>query len=66
MKKNNFERLIKRHGYTLLRNSKHNLWSNGTKTIAVPHNKKMNNMIAKRLLKEIAYPDNVGEVNYFA
>ena len=64
MKTLDFERILKSMGFELTRVSKHRIWSNGTKNIAVPHDKKINRMIARRTLKEIGYKEPVPEVNY--
>lgn len=65
MKRNEFEKCLKRQGYTLIRSNAHHIWSNGTHSIAVPNHKEINRMIARRLLKEMNYPESINEVNYY-
>lgn len=65
MKSSDFERILKNQGYELARCGAHRVWSNGMRQIAVPHGKQINRMVAKRLLKEIAYPQSVPEINYY-
>lgn len=64
MKSNEFERMLSTMGYLLARQGSHRVWSNGHKQVAVPHGKEINRMVAKRLLKEIAYPMSVPSINY--
>lgn len=66
MKTNEFERILGSMGYVLARCGAHRVWSNGVKQIAVPHGKEINRMVARRLLKEIAYPQSVPQINYHA
>lgn len=65
MKALEFERLLIEQGFVLTRNASHRIWSNGNQSVAVPHKKEINRMMAKRLLKEISYPKSVPEINYF-
>lgn len=64
MKTVDFERLLSSSGFVLVKSSKHKIWSNGTKTVAVPHDKQINRMIARRILKEIGYQQRVSELNF--
>lgn len=65
MKSAEFERILKSLGYILGRCGSHRVWTKDGKQVAVPHGKQINRMLAKRLLKELAYPQNVPEINYF-
>ena len=56
MKRRDFERLLLDHGFQLIRESSHRVWSNGQRHVAVPHGKEINKMVARRLLKEIEQP----------
>lgn len=64
MKTKDFERLLVDVGFTLVRLSAHRVWSNGPQRVAVPQGRTINRMIARRLLKEIAYQGRVDELNY--
>lgn len=64
MKVSLFEKMLTSLGYNLVRSNKNKIFSNGISQIAVPHDKEINRMIARRLLKQIAYPSNVPELNY--
>lgn len=64
MKSSDFERILSSMNFILARCGAHRVWSNGHKQVAVPHGKEINRMVAKRLLKEIAYQQNVPSINY--
>lgn len=64
MKASDFERILNSMGFILARCGAHRVWSNGQRQVAVPHGKEINRMVAKRLLKEIAYPQSVPSINY--
>lgn len=50
---NKFVDILKSHGYKLMRQSKHLIYSNGKNTISVPKKHgNMNKFTAKRILKE--------------
>lgn len=66
MKTSDFERILAAFGFTLGRCGSHRIWVLGAYRIAVPHNRQINRMMAKRLLKEMQYPNHVPEINYFA
>lgn len=54
MKRKDFERLLKDAGYVVLRSNGHITWGNSAgHTVAVPHGKELNKMVARRLIKEI-------------
>lgn len=55
MKINDLERILRELGYILIRSSKHKVWSNGVKSIAIPHQREVNRMLSKRILKEIGH-----------
>lgn len=46
-----FIRILNQNGFYMVRSNKHMIFSNGTQTVAVPHTKVVNNMLAKRLMK---------------
>lgn len=64
MRTRDFERILEEMGYWLARSNGHNVWSNGTNRVAVPHGKNINRMVARRLLKEINYQGKVECINY--
>lgn len=64
MKTNDFERILNKSGFALVRNSKHRIFSNGLKSVAVPQGKVINRMVARRILKEINYQERVEELNF--
>lgn len=66
MKKKEFLRLLKSLGFVLIRSNKHEIWSNGTHTIPIPHGDgtQINRMLARRILKDIDYQGRVQELNY--
>jgi predicted RNA binding protein YcfA (HicA-like mRNA interferase family) len=46
--------ILKEAGFFLLRRSKHEIWSNGKgKNIPVPHQKSINKMLVKQIMKQI-------------
>ena len=51
--KKTFMRILKEKGFSVLREGKHTIYSNGPKKIAVPSGKKFSRMLCQRLLKEI-------------
>lgn len=55
MRVNDIEKILSKMGYQLVRNSKHKIWSNGTKSVPVPHSKEINRNTAKGILKTIGY-----------
>lgn len=64
MKSREFERILEEEGYSLVRVSKHRIWSNGVHSAPVPHDKEINCMVAQRILKEIGYPKDVPQAKY--
>jgi hypothetical protein len=66
MKSTELEKILKLMGYSLVRLNKHRVWSNGKHSAPVPHDKEINRMVARRILKEIGYQQDVPEVNYYA
>ncbi len=50
-----FVKILKSSGFYVVRNGKHVTYSNGIKTITVPHKhgSEINKMLAKKLLKEM-------------
>ena len=64
MKTKDFCRIIESVGFVLVRSSDHIVYSNGQRNVAVPHQKEINRMMARRLLKEIGYKAAVPELNY--
>lgn len=64
MKTREFESILKECGFWLARSSGHNVWSNGVKHVAVPNQKVINKMVARRLLKQIGYSQRVDQLNY--
>lgn len=56
IKRQEFINIIKSMGFVFYRHGKHEVWSNGTRHIAIPSSKEINRMVARRLLKEIGYP----------
>lgn len=46
-------RILIEKGYWVARYSKHVIWTNGIKTVAVPHQKEVNRMLCKRIIKEL-------------
>lgn len=65
MKTKDFERILKDLGFQLVRSSDHKIWSDGRQTIPIPHNKNLNKMIARRILKSLGYRLSVPSINYF-
>lgn len=55
MKYKDLERILNEMGYQFVRMSKHVIYSNGIKTVAIPHQREINRMLSKRILKEIGY-----------
>lgn len=53
MKRSILESFLSEHGYFLLRNSKHAIYSNGFIQISLPHHKDINIHLAKKLMKTI-------------
>lgn len=53
MKLKDLERVLKDNGYYIVRSSKHMIWSNGKVHVAVPRQKEINEMLSRRLLKQI-------------
>jgi len=53
MRFNDLERILIESGYVLVRSSKHKIYSNGKNTVAIPHQKEVNKMMVRRILKEI-------------
>lgn len=64
MKTIDFTRIIKSIGFVFLRSNGHDVYGRGEQRIAVPKHKEMNRMIARRLLKEAGYQENVQEIGY--
>jgi predicted RNA binding protein YcfA (HicA-like mRNA interferase family) len=64
MKTKELVRILRTMGYQLIRSNKHDIYSNGSKTVILPQQKVTNRHIAKDTLKLIQYPTMVGEVNY--
>lgn len=44
---------LERAGWSLIRNGKHMVYGNGSKTVAVPYNKDINKYTAKAILKAV-------------
>lgn len=65
MNTKDFERILREMGFQLVRSNDHKIWSNGQKNVAVPHQKEINKMIARRTLKELSYQGSVPQINYF-
>jgi predicted RNA binding protein YcfA (HicA-like mRNA interferase family) len=55
MRFNDLERILLQHGFILVRKSKHVIYRNGMRTVAVPHQRMVNRMLSQRILKEIGY-----------
>lgn len=59
MKRKDFERLLKDEGYQIVRSNGHITWGHPQgHTVAIPHGKELNKMVARRLIKEIAQSKN--------
>lgn len=52
MKHRDLTSILIRHGYVLARAIKHEVWTNGTKTLTVPRQKEINRFLAKKILKQ--------------
>ncbi len=52
MKKRDLDNELKRLGWWLLRQGKHEIWTNGVLTIPVPRHKEINEMTAKAILRD--------------
>ena len=52
MKKRELEAALKRLGWWLLRQGKHEIWTNGIVTIPVPRHKEINEMTARAILRD--------------
>lgn len=55
MKLKDLEVILKQKGFAVIRNSKHRIWSNGLLNVAVPHQREVNRILSKHILKEIGY-----------
>lgn len=64
MKLVELERILAEMGFSLIRLSKHRIWGNGPKRVALPHDKQVNRMMARRVLKEIGYTERVEAIQY--
>ncbi len=53
--KKDFDSLLRKNGYTIVLNKKHEVWSNGERKISCPrkHSKRFSIYLHERLLKEI-------------
>jgi predicted RNA binding protein YcfA (HicA-like mRNA interferase family) len=51
MKKKELERIMNILGYALVRQNKHDIWSNGKTTVVVPQHKELNYFTAKKVLR---------------
>lgn len=53
MKKRELDKILKEHGFSLMRSGKHNAWSNGEKTVFVAHfhGKDVNGKTTHEILK---------------
>lgn len=52
MKAKDLERILKDKGFYVTRQSKHIVWTNGKTTIAVPHQREINRILAKHIIKQ--------------
>jgi len=66
MKTKTLLRILHTMGYALIRSNKHDIYSNGNVTVILPQHKTIARPMAKQVLKQIAYPENVCEINYKA
>lgn len=53
MKTKDLEKILIERGYWVSRYSKHVIWTNGSRTIAIPHQKEVNRMICKKILRDL-------------
>jgi len=47
-----FIQVLRSNGYGSCRHGKHEIFSNGEKHVAVPHQRKLSKMLTRRLIKE--------------
>lgn len=52
MKIKDLEQILKDKGFVEIRRSKHIIWSNGKTSIAVPHQKEVNKILSKHIIKQ--------------
>lgn len=55
MKLKDLEKILKLKNFWLERSAKHKIWTNGTINVAIPHQREINRILAKHILKEIGY-----------
>ncbi len=51
MKLKNLKRDLQRHGWYFLRQGKHEIWTNGIETVAIPRHKEIDEFTAKSILR---------------
>ena len=64
MKTFHLESILNSMGYRIVRANKHEVWSNGVKTVIIPRQRTIARPMAKSILKQIEYPTPVHELNY--
>lgn len=47
-----FIQVLRSNGYESSRHGKHEIFSNGEKNVAIPHERRLSKMLTKRLIKE--------------
>lgn len=62
MKFKQLHRILMARGYMIVRESKHHIYSNGSKTIAVPHTKEVAIGTLRDIFK-VMYPNDFGLAN---
>jgi len=63
MKYRELESILTRHAFVLVRQSKHNIYSNGLGvSIALPHTKVISKGVLRDVFKQL-YPNNFSEAN---
>lgn len=64
MKLKQFEAILSSIGFALVRANAHRIWTDGKKTVAVPHGREVPRDMARRILKQAGCPKKVPELNY--
>lgn len=55
MKSKELHQILNTLGYHLVRNSKHQIFSDGIRSVSVPHQKDINKILTKHILKSVGY-----------
>lgn len=64
MKTKELNRIMHSMGYYIVRSKRHTVWSNGHLIIIIPQHSTVSRHMAKQILKDIGYIENVESIGY--